>query len=504
MTRRAEPAGARAPSASHRALLDRKDELLRGVDLGGWGPFIDAEGLSAALAALDARGDAGCLAPPAELIFEALRYSGPESVRVVIVAQDPYPTPAEAQGLCFSVPRGVALPPSLKRIFGCLSRAGLRRERAVEGHGTPVSGDLRPWAVQGVLLLNATLTTRVGARRAHAEEWAAFVETFLRRFCADRAAAGRCLHFLLWGGDARAFAPLARKHGHAVHEYTHPSPMADARLPPQSRFRECRHFETVNAALRAEGRRAIVWDNLAPVVAFSDGACSRNGKPGARASFAALVTGGQFGVSAVRGEVRPFEYAFADEADPERGVVPTDVPAAPSNNRGELLGLAYCALALLRGCAAGRVELVTDSKISARTLDTWLPARLKKGTSHELKNLDLVMVAWRLLELLRARAAEVALTHVHSHRPAPPPDAPSRSRVLWLGNRRADAHAAAALARAAEREIPDYAVEVLGAPPVLAALAGAGPRGPEGPPSAEGEEPAAGETEEPAAGETEV
>lgn len=216
----------------------------------------------------------------------------------------------------------------------------------------------------------------------------------------------------------------------------------------------------------AAAGRQDARDGPAPVFAFTDGSCPLNGKPGARASFAALVTGGQFGAAVIRGEVCPTEYAFVDEDDPERGVHETQTLVAPSNNRGELLGIIFAFLALLRGRAVGRVELASDSEISVRTLLEWLPARLKKGTERELKNFDLVWIAWRLLGCLRKQAANVVLTHVRSHQKPPPTTAPSRERFLWKGNDMADKHAAAALGEKAT-----FAVEVLDAPAALRELA---------------------------------
>lgn len=455
-----------SPVAAPATLLGRKDVILRGVDMTLWGPYIDSAKLDAALSAIDAAGDADCIAPPDHLILEPLRYGGPDDYVAVALAQDPYPTAGEAMGICFSVPRTRALPESLKRIFGCLDRAGLRREHLDEKSKPITCGDLRPWAVQGVLMINAALTTRVGARRAHADHWKPFVDELVKRLCANFAAAGRRIHFLLWGGDARAYSAVARRHKHVVHEWSHPSPMADNKLPDHARFRMCPHFEEVNADLTAAGRRAIVWDNLSPVIAFSDGSCPLNGKPGARAGFAAVITGGQFGAAIVRGEVLPTAYALVDDADPERGLVATDALVAPSNNRGELMGLIYCFLALLHGRALGKVEVISDSEISVNTLTDWLPARLKKKTERELKNFDLVWIAWRLLGELRRQASLVVLTHTRSHQPKPPDSAPSRERFVWAGNHKADEHAGLPLKNEAT-----YAVEVFNAPPVLKGLA---------------------------------
>ena len=230
----------------------------------------------------------------------------------------------------------------------------------------------------------------------------------------------------------------------------------------------CPHFEAVNAALAEKGARPIVWDNLVPVLAFSDGSCPLNGKEGARAGFAAVLVGGQFGRTTVWGEVRPAEYALADPKRPELGVkvAPGGAAVAPSNNRGELMGIIYCFLGLLRGRALGRVEVVSDSEITVKTLTEWLPARLLKGTESELKNYDLVSIAWALLNALRAQAAAVVLTHTRSHQPRPPASAPPRDRFLWEGNDTADRHAALPLS--AE---PSYAVSVESPFPALRRLA---------------------------------
>ena len=457
-------------------LLSQRNLLLEGVDP-MWVSLIDTALLDSALGAIDDMGDAARSVPPPGLIFEALRYGAPSDIIAVIVdTQGPSPTPEEAQGICFSVGTGANPPIAVQRIFDSLDRAGLRREHAAgavkpdrAGHrsGAPalMSGDLRSWAVQGVLMINTALTTRAGADTSdtHAAAWKPFTDDFLRRFC---AAARSHVHFLLWGGEARAVAVEARRHGHTALEWSHPGSLADSELPSGARFRACPHFEEVNAALAAVGRRPVIWDNLSPAIAFSDGSCTRNGKPGARASFAALVTGGQFGAAVVRGEVSPTEYAFLDEGDPARGICETHTPAAPSNNRGELLGIIYAFMALLRGRAAGRVELVSDSKISINTLLTFLPARLKKKTEHDLKNFDLLAIAWRLLGLLREQAAYVVLTHTHSHLKPPPASASSRERFIHRGNAMADKHAALALP-----PVANYAIEVLDAPAVMRALA---------------------------------
>jgi uracil-DNA glycosylase len=417
-----------------------------------WLPFLDCEEFASALAAIDV----SQATPPVGLILEAFRYVPPSEVAVVILGEDPYVKEGQAQGLCFSVPAGAALPRSLVNVFGCLARGGFRREGG--------SGDLRPWAVDRVLLLNTALTAELdGKSGAHLAAWRPFTDRFIREFCAARAQDP--VHFLLWGGPARAHAAAVRKRGHHAHEWTHPSPCADNMLSPDRKFRACPHFEDVNAALAAAGKQKIAWDTHAPVFAFSDGGCSDNGGPKARASFAAVLVGGPFAGCVVRGEVCAREYSFVDSSVPVAGIRATDKTASPSNNRGELLGLIYAFLALLRGKALGRIEVVSDSEICLKTLKEWLPSRILKGTANQLKNYDLVAIAWRLLGELRAQATEVVLTWTKGHPKGAMP-AESHSRLLRSGNQKADDHCKIVLEKSGES--PE--IEVLGGPDAVRQL----------------------------------
>lgn len=433
-------------------LAARLPALLRGVHP-GWISFFEERGLmdAARQALAAAEPDADALAPAEGLVFEPFRYGGPDDARVVILGQDPYPQ--DAQGLCFSKPHGQPLKDSLKTIFGNLEAHALARPhfRVADdpSSGVVVSGELRLWAAQGVLLINAAFTNRAGARGAHRGAWKAFTGGLIEALSARAAAAGRPLVFMLWGGDARAFAPRVR-HGpapHPVYQWTHPSPMSNNALPPASKFEAAPHFADANAALRAGGLRPIVWDPLELSLAFTDGSCENNGAANAKASFAAEILGGPLKGVRVAGCVRAAEYAFVDPADPRRGFAPTAKKAAPTNNRGEYLAWCWVLLLLLRGGGRGRVEVVSDCDLFIKTMTEWLPARRAKGREGELKNLDLVLIAERLLAELRAAVGlgdgGVRLTHVNSHTKRPGPDAGPRAQVLWIGNDRVDRAAAA-------------------------------------------------------------
>jgi len=192
---------------------------------------------------------------------------------------------------------------------------------------------------------------------------------------------------------------------------------------------------------------------------FTDGACSKNGKPGARASYAAIIgTGDEIignAYESVSGLVVDQAYVAVDPAVPEKGFTVSDGFVAASNNRGELLGI-ISALLMVINHASAKVpaeavlfsetvyEIVSDSRISLMTLLEWLPNRRATNTTHKLKNMDLLTIAEALLARARERA-RIELVHVHSHRKPPAAGAPERDRVLWRGNATVDSLATAEL-----------------------------------------------------------
>jgi uracil-DNA glycosylase len=189
--------------------------------------------------------------PRGASIFAALDSTPFEQVRVVIIGQDPYHGPGQAQGLAFSVPEGVRVPPSLRNIFAEVSRD--------LGCAPPPQGNLSRWARQGVLLLNTVLTVEQGQPASHAKRgWETLTDRLIGMLAADAAPKV----FLLWGAPAQArraliaqAAPSADRHG--VLAANHPSPLS-ARRPPVP-FIGCGHFSAANAFLQARGRGCIDW-----------------------------------------------------------------------------------------------------------------------------------------------------------------------------------------------------------------------------------------------------
>lgn len=207
-------------------------------DVGTWAdlPFFcdDWPALEAALAA-----ETREILPPEHQRFAALAHTQPDATRVVILGQDPYPTPGHANGFAFSVTPGTPLPKSLRNIF---------RELENDIGRAPPDGDLTPWADQGVLLLNTALTVPSGEAHGHAKlGWRKLVSQVLETLDPKPRA------FLLWGAHAQKAARHLAPH-HLKIETPHPSPLSAHRG-----FFGSRPFSRINDWLAARGEKPIRW-----------------------------------------------------------------------------------------------------------------------------------------------------------------------------------------------------------------------------------------------------
>ena len=182
--------------------------------------------------------------PPGNEIFSAFNHCPFDNVKVVIIGQDPYHGPNQANGLCFSVHDGVPFPPSLINIF-----------REIEqdlGQPIPKSGNLERWAAQGVLLLNATLTVRKGEAGSHQNKgWEAFTDAVIQRISNEK----QQVVFLLWGGFAKKKGAKIDRSKHAVLESGHPSPLS----ANKGHWFGNKHFSKANAYLKSSGKPEILW-----------------------------------------------------------------------------------------------------------------------------------------------------------------------------------------------------------------------------------------------------
>ena len=181
--------------------------------------------------------------PPARLIFNAFDHCPFDKVKVVILGQDPYHGTGQANGLCFSVNKGIPFPPSLLNIF-----------KEIEndlGTAIPQDGDLTRWSDQGVLLLNATLTVRAAQAGSHQRRgWEDFTDAAIRELASRRSG----IVFILWGSYAQKKGAFIDRNKHLVLSSPHPSP-----LSAYQGFFGNHHFSTANKYLREQGKSEIIW-----------------------------------------------------------------------------------------------------------------------------------------------------------------------------------------------------------------------------------------------------
>lgn len=182
--------------------------------------------------------------PPGREIFNAFNLCPFDQVKVVIIGQDPYHEPGQAEGLCFSVKPGVMMPPSLVNIF--------KEIEADLGQPVPPDGSLVRWARQGVLLLNATLTVRAHQANSHSKiGWQTFTDAAIQALATQR----HHLVYMLWGGYARSKAWMINRQENLVLESVHPSPLSANR----GGWFGNHHFSRANEYLLQHGLEPIAW-----------------------------------------------------------------------------------------------------------------------------------------------------------------------------------------------------------------------------------------------------
>lgn len=185
----------------------------------------------------------GTVYPTKENIFNALKYTPYDQVKILLLGQDPYHGEGQAHGLAFSVQPGIPLPPSLQNIF---------KELTTDvGMTPPPNGCLTSWAEQGVLLLNTVLTVRAGEANSHKKlGWTIFTDAIISALNEREEP----VIFLLWGANAKEKLPLITGSQHFVLSAHHPSPLSASRG-----FFGCRHFSKANMILESLGKEPIKW-----------------------------------------------------------------------------------------------------------------------------------------------------------------------------------------------------------------------------------------------------
>ncbi|VAW88005.1 Uracil-DNA glycosylase, family 1, partial [hydrothermal vent metagenome] len=187
--------------------------------------------------------------PPNDQWFNAFLFAPFDEIKVVIVGQDPYHGEGQAHGLSFSVPDGVAIPPSLRNIYKELHRD--------LGINTPRSGNLEAWARQGVLLLNASLTVRAAEANSHSKQgWLKFTNACIRHINEQRQG----VVFLAWGRFAHEVCSVVDSAKHCVIKTSHPSPLGASKTGRDfSAFLGSGCFSAANEYLSTQGKQTIDW-----------------------------------------------------------------------------------------------------------------------------------------------------------------------------------------------------------------------------------------------------
>ena len=182
--------------------------------------------------------------PPSQDFFKAFELSPFDKTKVIIIGQDPYHGPGQSQGLSFSVPKGVKIPPSLQNIYKELYQdLGLKK---------PSHGNLEAWAKQGVLLLNSTLSVEAKSPTSHTGQgWETFTDNMIKALSEKK----EHLVFLLWGKFAQSKAPLIDESKHLILKAAHPSPFS-----AHQGFLGCQHFSQTNAYLLKKAQTPINWE----------------------------------------------------------------------------------------------------------------------------------------------------------------------------------------------------------------------------------------------------
>jgi uracil-DNA glycosylase len=395
--------------------------------------------LSPILSTLDTDIKAGAsITPEPQHIFRAFKLTNYANTRVVIIGQDPFIRPNQATGLSFSVPPTMTIPPSTRKIYECLIHHKLIADN-------PTHGCLDEWARQGVLMLNAALTTKMGESNAHK-----FWHKYTDKIIADLSRAKDFLIVVLWGDFAHKKAQLIDDK-HLVLKWGHPSPLNSANKSPNNvnNFMYCDSFTKINEALVARGMKAINWDprgdnvgvatGVVATVAklqqpqpqqqpqpsrafiFTDGGATANGKVNCKASWGCHIVkiGALAGTESMGGIVPPINISGKK--------------FAASNNRGEITALVKAIEWVGATSYPHDIEIVSDSKYLIDCLTKWIAGWIRAGKLEEKKNTDLLLPLYHAIQALPNK---ITYKHVNSHRAEPPKGTPEY--FYWCGNDAAD------------------------------------------------------------------
>lgn len=360
--------------------------------------------LSGALTKLGKLDNIDDITPHPNDILNFARTTPYNKVKIVILGQDPYPKKGDAHGLAFSS-MSSKVPSSLRNIYKCLKKQNLVDD-------IPSNSDLTFWAKQGVLLLNASLTTSVGKTNAHAKIWKPFTDELIKYISHDsKCGPVDSLIFMLWGKYAKEKMKIINEDC-IIYTWIHPSPLAQSSAKISDRFVNCDHFTEANIALKdIMGLKPINWDPCQHTTVYTDGACSNNGNGiFSSAGYAAYFSKGPLDSTVVYGKVPP--------------AVIDGKMVYGTNNRGEGLGIITALEYILENNIKANTTLVTDSEFWKKMIEQYMPSWEDRGVDFkDKKNYDLTTRLHDAVKRVK-KLGKFTIIHVASHgkNPNAPPD----------------------------------------------------------------------------------
>lgn len=344
--------------------------------------------------------------PELDKWFEFARITPLELIRIIIIGQDPYHTKKDnkcyAHGLAFSCKKKV--PPSLRNIYKCLEN-----NKLISNQKDIKSGDLTSWATQGVLLLNASLSTEVGSPNKHQYLWNSYTNFIIQRLCEISYDNNYQLMFLLWGKNAAYISDLIDSDFHIVKKWAHPSPTAQIHLNEEEKFVNCDHFIEANIFLEDWGLKSIKWNSIIEnetkffnghkkkIIVFTDGSCKPNKKNNkSRGGFASLFAQGPFKDTVIFGNLC-LKKSFASNIRAEGQAIISTLEFI----KKDLTKWTECII-------------VTDCEFWIKMINKHMP-RWSKEKFKQKSNSDITIKLWKLWKNLMSENKELSLYHVNSH-----------------------------------------------------------------------------------------
>lgn len=374
-------------------------------------------------------------------IFNFAKHKKVDEIKVVILGQDPYPNPDHAHGLCFSS-MDKKIPASLKNIYTCLEE-----HKLIDSAARIDTSNLLPWAQQGVLMLNTSLTTRSGVSGSHIALWRPITRNIIQKI---GSISDRPIVFMLWGNHAKDMRSLITSPTAIILEETHPSPMSQASLSAERKFRFCDHFVKANAAVGP-----INWDpmSLPAHQAFTDGSGLNTGNINSKAAYACCFTEGPSKGTMLYGRLPPVAVLDLRDIksdakwDPENNPCWIDDGRAytlsglhsvtktwtnplatvyilnatnemifPNSQRGEGVGILSAFEHVIGIGRSATIEVVTDSMFWIKMINEYIPNWIKiNNPFYTQKNPDIVSRMWKAVSRMSKMGIVWSMRHVKSH-----------------------------------------------------------------------------------------